>query len=296
LGEQIGDNIVEADTFSRTMAMKHRHPLLALLDIAQAFPSLLHAWIMCVFRARGFPAGFCNLLLALYHLNVCYIKLPSGYEYLYLIFTGVLQGCPLSGLVFAVSIDPIVSSSARVDHQTGSLSRWCADDLASVLPCPDALTKLHRVFVTFSPLTGLHLNPKKFVIVLLARDFTAEVEYIQSWLDKHLPEWAQARISDAGKYLGIWLGPTAGRKHWKDEAARWANRSQLIKRAATSAFLTAEAYNTYCVSLLGYAVHFHFMPQSLLVKESALLASLLRIPYRRWGTHGPHMLSQIGLA
>ena len=47
-GDQIGDNIIELDSRSRVFSWKFNCPILALLDISQAFPSLLHAWLFCV--------------------------------------------------------------------------------------------------------------------------------------------------------------------------------------------------------------------------------------------------------
>ena len=99
--------MLDLDTVSRLAALRPELlPVLVLFDFANAFPSVFHAWVFAVLNFVQAPLGFRNLVKGLYHNNVAYIKTESGFTKLFIILSGVLQGCPLSGSLFTMAIDP----------------------------------------------------------------------------------------------------------------------------------------------------------------------------------------------
>ena len=70
--------------------------MLISFDFAAAFPSLAHSWVWAAMVAMAIPEGIMNIFRAVYYMNEIMVQ---G-EHLAFVFAGVLQGCPLSGIVF----------------------------------------------------------------------------------------------------------------------------------------------------------------------------------------------------
>ena len=83
-------------------------------DFAVAFPSLFHSWIHAVFEQLGFPDGFLDFLQALLFHNSALGQNNGKHFLLYLILVRIIQGCPSSGLVFAVATHPFFKELQRI--------------------------------------------------------------------------------------------------------------------------------------------------------------------------------------
>ena len=77
-----------------------------LFDFAAAFPSVLQAWLLLVLKAIQAPEGFMNTFISMYSEHHAYTRSQGGLVLMFKVFSGVLQGCPLSGTLFNVGIDP----------------------------------------------------------------------------------------------------------------------------------------------------------------------------------------------
>ena len=120
-------------------------PIIVLFDLCAAFPSVSHTWIFAVLKHSGLPQGFINVVRCMYTLPTTFVRGRRGAILAYFIWSGVLQGCPLSGTLFALSIEPILF---WLSHAVGSSGddvcddlnskhgfvRACADDIPGVLP------------------------------------------------------------------------------------------------------------------------------------------------------------------
>ena len=106
-------NILELDAWCRKLSFPGASelPLLVLFDFAAAFPSISHRSLFTVLRWLKVPAGLMRLLEAFY-TEVRGLGL-SGQE-LFRIFAGVLQGCPLSGSLFTISIDAFMRALQKL--------------------------------------------------------------------------------------------------------------------------------------------------------------------------------------
>ena len=289
---QFVNNIVEIDAVSRCFSLAFPLPLIALFDIKTACPSLFWDWMHAVFEARGFDEGFCCMLEGIYYMVwACSAIL----QILFAIWSGVIQGCPLSGLAFAVSFDPVGHSMGKIDKIGSSLTRFCADDVGAALSSPEVLRQFHTVFRVFAILTGLEISAKKTVFVICSKNFVLDAGKLREWLAQHLPDWLDATICETGEYLGVWLGPRAASRQFRKPFAKWVARAKEISSFAGSCWMSAQAYNIHCFTIFSYLAQFLVLPQWVLHKEKGLISSLLRIPHNSWGTEGPHMLDELGL-
>lgn len=104
----IDDNIFELSGSLLEFSQCGDRAGLLLVDFAAAFPSLSRKFMFAVLWAMRLPTGLLHLIEELYRdldtgvlLNgaeVCRIKLASG----------IKQGCPLSGTLFALCLDPLI--------------------------------------------------------------------------------------------------------------------------------------------------------------------------------------------
>ena len=71
------DNVVDLDSASRRLdllATPGLIPILVFWDFAAAFPSIAHEYLMSCLRAAGLPAGFLNLVAAIYERCEVYLN------------------------------------------------------------------------------------------------------------------------------------------------------------------------------------------------------------------------------
>jgi len=80
------------------------------------------------------------------------------------ILSGVLQGCPLSGTLFVLVVDPLLwMFRTRV---SSAIIRACADDVGAALRRMQDLIAMADVFEKFRIASNLTLKPSKCVLIL----------------------------------------------------------------------------------------------------------------------------------
>ena len=124
---QLVANVKDLDTYGRIFGMIDPDSCQAFLDYLAAFPSVSHEWLFAALGLR-------NLIGAHYCFVMAYTEIDGVMHFLYMIFSGVLQGCPWSGSLFALAIDPML---CRFEEELTSnkdvVVRACADDIGMAL-------------------------------------------------------------------------------------------------------------------------------------------------------------------
>ena len=111
--------------------------------------------------------GLINIVRNMYTDNTAYVDSNGHLLFLYVVLCGVLQGCPLSGFLFNIAIDPFLHNLERLLATfAGSLVRACADDIGVSTIGFGTLRYLALVFERFARISGLKLNPRKCKIIL----------------------------------------------------------------------------------------------------------------------------------
>ena len=135
-------------------------------------------------------------------------------SWLFMVGCGVLQGCPLSASLFVVAIDPLLLMFEKHLHDPllGTV-RACGDDIGATVRGPGVLLILHGLFERMRKASGLTLKPAKCVLIPLCCECSeSNVGVPRQWLRQYLPQWAEIDIKGMGKYLGVFVGPSAGDK------------------------------------------------------------------------------------
>ena len=92
------------------------NPIYAFYDFAAAVPSLFHYWLTLVLVYAGIPTGLLNIIEGIYHDDQAFTNCTGIFVFLFRIASGALQGCPLSGSLFALAIDPFLRAiAAKID-------------------------------------------------------------------------------------------------------------------------------------------------------------------------------------
>jgi hypothetical protein len=112
-GRSMLHNLLDVDWAAMTISLKHAKGALILFDFKAAFPSVSHPFLHQCLSFLGLPSSALNFIRALYHENICNIRLKGqdfpGFESK----GGVRQGCPLSPLLFAVCVDILLCMLAK---------------------------------------------------------------------------------------------------------------------------------------------------------------------------------------
>ena len=102
---------------------------MAFWDIAAAFPSVAWQFLFAVLHKTVNCVAFRNVVRGVYRLAGVWSE--DG-QLAFMILRGVLQGCPLSGLLFALAMDPCIRLFGRKVPEPRGFLRVCADDIAAV--------------------------------------------------------------------------------------------------------------------------------------------------------------------
>ena len=102
------DNIFEIEaTALAHVACAPQESGVLLSDFAAAYPSVNHSWIFTVFENTGLLGFLCRFLRSIQKDIITHVELAGAERVQLLIARGVLQCCPASGFLSAMSFDPI---------------------------------------------------------------------------------------------------------------------------------------------------------------------------------------------
>ena len=182
------------------------------------------------------------------------------------------QGCPLSGILFALSVDLLLR--AIDDILAGdAVVRGYADDTAIVLE--DYLRDmppLCKIFEQFENVSGLSLNVLKIVLIPLFP--FSSVAPVRNLVREHCPRWSQFIIAGCGKYLGFVIGPAAGHQSWKSALQKFHDRAEWWAQKHLGLFLNTQVYRVYIHSTLGFLAQLCELPPDLSIMFKAMLRKL----------------------
>ena len=195
-GRQGLNNVITVDCHSRAVdaaavslgpSQVESMPLLLLFDFAAAFPSLAHAFIFLALKFYDAPLGMYNFFKALYTDNKCYAVFGGVRRFLYDILCGILQGCPASGSLFVLAIDPFLRMLKS--KLLGARTKAFADDLATILKELSHTRIARECFDRFRAVSGMALKPTKCKLLPLGAELTDDHKArVQSFIESEVPQ------------------------------------------------------------------------------------------------------------
>ena len=161
-------NVIDVETKSLIFARnKGNSSALLFFDFAAAFPSIARAFIWIALIAIGFPRNVVAGIRALYKNNLHFVRTSSGLKFVFVAESGVMQGSPLSSLIFVLVTDCINRYLASLVGINDLLLAY-ADDLALIIEhFFDLGVTLAGAFDFISSICALRLNANKCVCIPL---------------------------------------------------------------------------------------------------------------------------------
>jgi hypothetical protein len=231
-------------------------PALCFLDIAAAFPSLLHDFLKTVLDKFLGSHPLNHMISTMYTDNTCDIVIRGSVLPGFRVLCGVRQGCPLSGSLFALAFHPIIVSLSnslyRVSMSIGHDIFAYADDLALVLyEFWRLLPALDQALADVAAGAGLRINWQKVQLIPLW--WHADLELTKRRLSAACPRWKPSKLGMTAKYLGILVGPgvsdtdvfaTPLKKYWE--------RCRFIAKLGLGWIRAASLHNIFALPVLSY--------------------------------------------
>ena len=144
--------------------------------------------------------------------------------------SGVLQGCPASGMLFNSALDPFLFAfCSALGNGSKGIIRGCADDIGFALSGMKHLNLLYPIYQQAEALAGLALHPSKCVLVPLCDISEHQIHTIKGWLQRHFVPWSGFKIERAAKFLGFYVGPDCGKINWNGPLGKLQDRVKQIK-------------------------------------------------------------------
>ena len=261
-GRQGLDDVVDVDTQARILdflANGTDIPAIVLYDYAAAFPSVAHAFLflfLCL-SAIKMPRGISAYFVAFYTNNRVFCNIDGIVIWLFHVLSGVLQGCPASGSLFVIAINPCLY---LIDDVIGprDVVRAFADDIATVIAKLETLIKIANVFAVYRRASNLTIKTKKRVIIPIGSPFNEELKMaVRAFLETSISEWANVVIAPRGEYLGFLVGPIVKDHMWMKAEFKWDRRSGDIAAARVAPSIGIAMYNTRAVTTLGYVAQIY---------------------------------------
>lgn len=206
-GTFININIV--DGILHSAASKHQSAALVFLDISRAFDNIGHAHLCATLKHSNLPLSIQQLLINLLINNTTCIELAGKKTNPIKLQCGVMQGDPISPILFNLSINHILNELSdrtlseklgfHLTSETDPLSVLCfADDLVIIGKDVEAASQLVTLTISLLQEIGLNINTKKSQAIILHNGILQE-GVIQTTIGDIKSISADEEI----KYLGV---------------------------------------------------------------------------------------------
>jgi len=262
-GRKLLNNVLDINYNAMTVSLKCAKGALIFFDFKAAFPSISHGFLKDSLRHLGLPEHALAFIDGLYSDNNCHLAYKGSIYEGFGMHCGVRQGCPLSPLLFAASVDILLRIIQK--RIPSSILRAFADDIGAVIEDWDHDSRiLEQAFSEFALMSGLDLNISKTVVVPLWEEGLTE---IGSELRNSERTWKHMCVAGDAVYLGFSEGPGKGAKSWDKPISKFSKRCKEWGTLGEGLQYSTVAFNTFAASVLSYISQLETPPPSVHTAE-----------------------------
>lgn len=276
-GRSLVDSVLDLEA-EMAIGSAHGAPRQAvvLFDFSAAFPSAEWEWISAALEAQGLPEWLRHAVFGLLYGSTAKVKFGGKvHSGLIRIARGIKQGCPTSGILWALLLDPVVRRLCSVAERIPASLSFFADDLSSGMR--DAVRGLNLLLPELRALegaAGLRLNIGKTRVVNFG---TVDDVRLRRLLRAGL-RMEGVHVVKYATCLGYVIGPEAGPKRWDKTHQKFQSRVAHVKSLAVHLRDRVRAYRSLAFSTLTYRAQLVSPSPALLRSEAAAISSVMAAP------------------
>ena len=203
---------------------------LMALDFTNAFGSVPHKLIFEQLQNKGIPPKIISVIRSIYHNNQTILEFGGESSEPINWRKGVIQGCPLSPILFNLCVDPLLNAIKTVNSNCGVFTNFegrthkhvvqaYADDVVIISESKDEMETLLQTVEYFCDFSHLKLAPHKCLCLALTNEdlptFSIHGQQVQTM-----------SMKESMRYLGC---PISG---WK--STRQKGTSRRIQEVTTN--------------------------------------------------------------
>ena len=220
-GRKTMNNLIDIDAAAQKIPIRSSRGVIFYFKLA--FSSMDHSFIWHTLAAAGIPGEFINAVKMLYIQNIHILKLHGSQFAGPSVFSGVRQGCPLSGLLFAICADVMLLKLQVMLRDSDEVARAFADDTAVVvLDYAKSVAELANLFKEYEEISGMELHVQKTMFIPLWP--LSSVKGLRNLITELCPAWRNMIIDAKEKYLGFIIGPGSIDQSWKAPIKKYEKR------------------------------------------------------------------------
>ena len=264
----------------------HKNVFVAWLDLRNAFGSIPHSAITTTLTHIGVPLPLIEMISNSYFGATTQIRTPNGLTADIPALSGVKQGCPLSPIIFNLTIDLILRAIKRSASHIGpakvhdipfSVLAY-ADDLVFISRKKDRLQKLLNATSSTATDLGLSFRPDKCASISLTCSNSSESSFeLNEFIVQNKPIPPLDR-ENPYKYLGVPIGLIHDPDNISDLVHDLIRDLESIEKSLLAPWQKLDMIRTFLQPSLTFALRAGFpRNDNLLVYRSHLMAAVRRI-------------------
>ncbi len=264
----------------------HKNVFVAWLDLHNAFGSIPHSAITTTLTHIGVPLPLIETNTNSYSGATTQVRTPTGLTADIPVLSGVKQGCPLSPIIFNLTVDLIIRSIKRTASDIAPTKVYdisfsvlaYADDLVIISRKKDRLQKLLNTASSTATDLGLSFRPDKCASISLTCLNNSQSSFeLNEFIVQNQPIPPLER-ENPYKYLGVPIGLTHDPDNIWDLVQDLTRDLESIEKSLLAPWQKLDMIRTFPQPSLTFALRAGFpKKENLLVYRSHLVATVRRI-------------------